>query len=136
MARNKQTARKTTGGETSSTQTTRRNDSMKHSQLPPTRPHRFRPSAVVLHRIRPYKKTTELLIKKLPFQRVVKEIAQNYKADIRFQSTALLALQEATEAVFCRIIVEDANHAASHGKRVTVRPKDLALTIRLRGDRL
>jgi histone H3 len=70
---------------------------------------------VVLHRIRPYKKTTDLLIKKLPFQRVVKEIAQNYKvkraiyttsflyntlqADIRFQSTALLALQEATEAV-------------------------------------
>ncbi|KAJ7838474.1 histone-fold-containing protein [Mycena olivaceomarginata] len=74
-------------------------------------------------------------LKKLPFQRVVKEIAQNYKADIRFQSTAVLALQEATEA-FIVSLLEDANHAASHGKRVTVRPKDLALAIRLRSDRL
>jgi len=61
-------------------------------------PHRYRPGTVALREIRKYQKSTELLIRKLPFQRLVREIAQDFKTDLRFQSSAVLALQEAAEA--------------------------------------
>jgi histone H3 len=64
----------------------------------PKKPHRYRPGTVALREIRQYQKSTELLMKKLLFQRLVREIAQDFKADLRFQSTAVLALQEASEA--------------------------------------
>ena len=57
------------------------------------KPHRYRPGTVALREIRKYQKSTELLIRKLPFQRLVRELAQEYKTDLRFQSTAILALQ-------------------------------------------
>ncbi len=60
--------------------------------------HRFRPGTVALKEIRKYQKTTDLLIRKLPFQRLVREIAQEFQPDVRFQSAAVLALQEAAEA--------------------------------------
>jgi histone H3 len=72
------------------------------------KPHRFRPGTVALREIRKYQKGTELLLRKLPFQRLVREIAQDYRSDLRFQSLALLALQEATEA-FLVGLFEDAN---------------------------
>lgn len=59
------------------------------------KPHKFRPGVVVLREIRKYQKSTDLLIKKLPFQRLVKEIAQEHRQYIRFQSNALLAIQQA-----------------------------------------
>ena len=62
------------------------------------KPHRYRPGTVALREIRKYQKSTELLIRKLPFQRLVREIAQDFKTDLRFQSTAIMALQEAAEA--------------------------------------
>jgi len=62
------------------------------------KPHRYKPGTVALREIRKYQKSTELLIRKLPFQRLVREIAQDYKSDLRFQSNAVLALQEASEA--------------------------------------
>ena len=62
------------------------------------KPHRYRPGTVALREIRRYQKGTDLLIRKLPFQRLVREIAQLFKAELRFQSTAILALQEAAEA--------------------------------------
>jgi histone H3 len=62
------------------------------------KPHRYRPGTVALREIRRYQKSTELLIRKLPFQRLVREIAQDFKTDLRFQSSAVLALQEASEA--------------------------------------
>jgi histone H3 len=58
------------------------------------KPHRYRPGTVALREIRKYQKSTELLIRKLPFQRLVREIAQDFKTDLRFQSTAIMALQE------------------------------------------
>ena len=61
------------------------------------KPHRYRPGTVALREIRKYQKSTELLIRKLPFQRLVREIAQDFKTDLRFQSTAIMALQEAHE---------------------------------------
>ena len=62
------------------------------------RPMRYRPGTVALCRIRRYQKSTELPIRKLPFNRLVREIAQDFKTDLRFQPQAVGALQEAAEA--------------------------------------
>jgi histone H3 len=98
------------------------------------KPHRFRPGTVALREIRKFQKSTELLLRKLPFQRLVREIAQDYKADLRFQSTAVLALQEAAEA-YLTSLFEDTNLCAIHAKRVTIMPKDIQLARRIRGER-
>ncbi|KAK2949703.1 putative histone H3.2 [Blattamonas nauphoetae] len=98
------------------------------------KPHRFRPGTVALREIRKYQKSTELLIRKLPFQRLVREIAQEYKADLRFQSAAVAALQEASEAYLVGLF-EDTNLCAIHAKRVTIMPKDMQLARRIRAER-
>ncbi|KUF90102.1 histone H3 [Phytophthora nicotianae] len=98
------------------------------------KPHRYRPGTVALREIRKYQKSTDLLIRKLPFQRLVREIAQDYKTDLRFQSTAILALQEASEAYLVGLF-EDTNLCAIHAKRVTIMPKDIQLARRIRGER-
>ena len=99
------------------------------------KPHRYRPGTVALREIRRYQKSTELLIRKLPFQRLVWEIAQNLtKADIHFQSGAIMALQEASEAYLVGLL-EDSNLCAVHAKRVTIMPKDIQLARRIRGER-
>jgi len=74
------------------------------------------------------------LIKKLPFQRLVREIAREHKPDLRFQSSAIGALQEAAEAYLVALF-EDANLCAVHAKRVTIMPKDIQLARRIRGER-
>ena len=98
------------------------------------KPHRYRPGTVALREIRKYQKSTELLIRKIPFQRLVREIAQEFKTDLRFQSTAVLALQEASEAYLVGLF-EDTNLCAIHAKRVTIMPKDMQLARRVRGER-
>lgn len=99
MARTKQTARKSTGGKAPHKQLATK---AARKSAPSTggvkRPHCYRPGTVALGEIRHYQKLTELLIRKLPFQRLVREIAQDFKADLRFQSAAIGALQEASEA--------------------------------------
>ncbi|KAJ7155444.1 histone-fold-containing protein [Mycena crocata] len=97
------------------------------------KPYRFRPGTVALREIRHYQKTTNTLIRKLPFQRLVREIAQDFKANLRFQSTALQALQEAAEA-FVVGLFEDTQACAIHAKRVTIMQRDMMLARRLRGD--
>lgn len=89
---------------------------------------------VALREIRKFQKSTDLLIRKLPFQRLVREIAQDYKSDLRFQSSAVLALQEAAEAYLVGLF-EDTNLCAIHAKRVTIMPKDIQLARRIRGER-
>lgn len=84
--------------------------------------------------IRKFQKSTNLLIRKAPFQRLVREIAIGMKWDIRFQSTAMLALQEASEAYLIGLF-EDTNLCAIHAKRVTIMPKDIQLARRIRGER-
>jgi len=96
-------------------------------------PHRYRPGTLALRKIRKYQKSTELLIRKLSFQRLVREIAQDFKTDLRFQSSAVLALQEAAEAYLVGLF-EDTNLAAIHAKRVTIMPKDIHLARRIRGE--
>ena len=97
------------------------------------RPRRFRPGTIALREIRKFQKSTDLLIRKLPFQKLVREIALTYKSDLRFQTQAILALQEASEAYLVKLF-EDTNLCAIHAKRVTIMPKDLMLARRIRGE--
>eukprot|EP00621_Florenciella_sp_RCC1693_P016573 CAMPEP_0182533062 /NCGR_PEP_ID=MMETSP1323-20130603/13000_1 /TAXON_ID=236787 /ORGANISM="Florenciella parvula, Strain RCC1693" /LENGTH=192 /DNA_ID=CAMNT_0024742897 /DNA_START=1 /DNA_END=579 /DNA_ORIENTATION=- len=135
MARTKQTARKSTGGKAPRKQLATK---AARKSAPTTggvkKPHRYRPGTVALREIRKYQKSTELLIRKLPFQRLVREIAQDFKTDLRFQSTAIMALQEAAEAYLVGLF-EDTNLCAIHAKRVTIMPKDIQLARRIRGER-
>lgn len=105
MARTKQTARKSTGGKAPRKQLATK---AARKSAPATggikKPHRFRPGTVALREIRRYQKSTELLIRKLPFQRLVREIAQDFKTDLRFQSSAVMALQESCEVCSFRYI--------------------------------
>ncbi|XP_053712004.1 uncharacterized protein LOC128753867 [Synchiropus splendidus] len=118
MARTKQTARKSTGGKAPRKQLATK---AARKSAPATggvkKPHRYRPGTVALREIRRYQKSTELLIRKLPFQRLVREIAQDFKTDLRFQSSAVMALQEASEAYLVGLF-EDTN---------------LAITVRMSG---
>ncbi|KAJ1440560.1 histone-fold-containing protein, partial [Ochromonadaceae sp. CCMP2298] len=116
------------------------------------KPHRYRPGTVALREIRKYQSTTELLFRKLPFQRLCRELADSileeyqdlhgYKktegklgpGEVRFSSSAFLAIQEAAEAHLVSIF-EDTNLAAIHAKRVTILPKDIELARRIRGPR-
>ena len=103
--------------------------------------YRYRPGTVALKQIRQYQKTTELLIRKLPFQCLVREIACDSEiitsplcGKVRFQSTAIMALQEAAEAYLIGLF-EDTNLCAIHARRVTIMPKDIQLARRIRGER-
>ena len=95
--------------------------------------YRHRSGVQALRDIRKYQRTGDLLIRKLPFQRLVREIAQARKTDLRFQSTAIYALQEAAEAHLVGMF-EDANRCAIHAHRVTVMPKDIKLARKIRGE--
>src|SRR5258708_1526942 len=120
MARTKQTARKSTGGKAPRKQLASK---AARKSAPSTggvkKPHRYKPGTVALREIRRYQKSTELLIRKLPFQRLVREIAQDFKSDLRFQSSAIGALQESVEAYLVSLF-EDTNLCAIHAKRVTI----------------
>ena len=98
-----------------------------------TKPHRYKAGTVALREIRRYQKSTKLLICKLPFVRVVQEIAQDFKTDLRFQSSAIGALQEACEAYLVGLY-EDTNLCAIYAKHVTIMPKDMQLALRIRGE--
>ncbi|CAH1384419.1 unnamed protein product [Tenebrio molitor] len=135
MARTKQTARKSTGGKAPGNNWLPKRRGKALPPLAASRsPHRYRPGTVALREIRRYQKSTELLIRKLPFQRLVREIAQDFKTDLRFQSSAVMALQEASEAYLVGLF-EDTNLCAIHAKRVTIMPKDIQLARRIRGER-
>ena len=134
MARTKQTARKIVGGKAPRKQlATKVARKTAPAVATGKKPHRFRPGTVALREIRRYQKTTELLIRKMPFQRLVREIAQDFKTDLRFQSSSVMALQEASEAYLVGLF-EDSNLCAIHAKRVTIMPKDMQLAKRIRGD--
>ncbi len=134
MARTKTTARKTSAGikkprkqySKTAKKTVSKTGGIK-------KPHRFKPGTVALREIKRYQKSTELLIRKLPFQRLVKGIAHEIKAETRFQRSAVFALQESCEAYLVGLF-EDTNLCAVHGKRVTIMEKDVVLARRIRGE--
>jgi histone H3 len=150
MARVKQTSRKTVGGKNPCFKeqllTMVRGKGIRERQITHQvplgprggikKPHRYRPGTVALREIRRFQKNSELLIRKGPFQRLVREIAttgENKGKDLCFQSTAMLALQEASEAYMVGSF-EDTNLAAMHAKRVTIMPRDMQLARRIRGE--
>ena len=94
---------------------------------------RYRPGTVALRQIRKYQRSVDLLISKLPFQRLVRQIATDLDNQKRFQATAIQAIQEAAEA-FLVGLLEEANLCAIHAKRVTLMPKDIQLAKKIRGD--
>ena len=134
MARTKQTARKSTGG-----MAPRKNKAkMAARKSAPAaagikKATRYRPGTVALREIRRYQKTTNLLLRNTPFDRLVREVAQDFKSDLNFACHAAHAMQESTEAYFTKLY-EDANLCAIHSKRVTIFPKDMQLVRRIRGE--
>ncbi|KAK9809098.1 hypothetical protein WJX72_009360 [[Myrmecia] bisecta] len=142
MVRTKQTARKSMGGmapqfcqaypalpPTSTMQIVRKTSP---NQAGIKKPRRFGPGTVALCEIRKFQASTNLLIRKRPFQRLVREICQAFNSEMRFQTSALQALQEAAEAYIIGLL-EDSNLAAIHAHRITVMPKDMELARRIHG---
>jgi histone H3 len=100
---------------------------------------RANPGKVALKEIRKFQRSTELLIRKAPFQRLVREITEDIATDkglepLRFKGDAIMALQEASEAYLVGLF-EDTNLCAIHAKRITIMPKDIQLARRIRGER-
>ncbi|KAG4304153.1 hypothetical protein PORY_002517 [Pneumocystis oryctolagi] len=151
MARAKNTARKSAGRPSEGGSRTARKTLLgapggvePGDPIPRGKTRRYRPGTVALKEIRRYQKSTDLLIRKLPFARVVRDIATDYVASfstdfgLRWQSTAILCLQEATEGMCVRVsflvhLFEDTNLCAIHAKRVTIMQKDIQLARRIRG---
>ena len=94
----------------------------------------YKPGTVALREIKKYQKAMTMMLPRAPFQRLVKSISQSYDTDLRFQSQALLALQEAAEAYVVSLF-EDTQLCAIHAKRQTIMKKDMELARRIRGDR-
>ena len=133
MARTKQTANKSTGGKQPRGQYQTK-AARKRNPTGVKRPHRYRPGTVALREIRRYQKSTDLLVRKLPFQNLVRQISMDFMRDLRFQNNALLSLQEASESYLVGLF-EDTNLCALHAKRVTIKAKDIQLVRRIRGER-
>ena len=110
------------------------------SALKPKKAHRFKPGTVALREIRKHQRTTQLQLKKAPFRRLVREVANElvnmnaFPNGARMQDVALTALQEAAEAYMVKLY-EDTNLTCIHRKRVTIEPKDIQLARRVRGER-
>jgi histone H3 len=101
------------------------------------KPHRYRPGTVALREIRTYQRNTDLLLRKLPFQRLCRFVAQELRKGqdhLRFQGTAIMALQQASEAYLVGVF-EDTNLLALHANRVTIMVKDMKLAQRIRGEK-
>ena len=136
MARTKQTARKSNAGKAPRKQLATK---AARKSAPPSagvkKPHRYRPGTVALREIRRYQKSTDLLIRKAPFQRLCRELTQKQsRGEFRFQASVIGALQESSEAYNIGLF-EDSNLCTIHAKRVTIMPKDIQLARRIRGER-
>ena len=134
MARTKRTARKDEVGKRRSAFVKRQPRSLTGQMTAQQQQHRYRPGTVVLREIRRYQKSTELLIRKLLFQRLVHKILQGYFVGYRVTLAMMTALQEAAEAYLVQLL-EDSNLCAIHAKRVTIQPKDIQLARQIRGER-
>ncbi|XP_022172971.1 histone H3.3-like [Myzus persicae] len=133
MARTKQTVRKRIGAKAPRQKFV--TTAVRKSCAPKVkRKYRYRPGTIALREIRRYQNSTELLIRKLPFQRLVREITEQFAMDMRFQVSAVMAMHAASEAYLIGLL-EDSNLCAIHAKRVTIMPKDMQLARRIRGER-
>jgi histone H3 len=127
----KQTARKRSGGFPQPKRLA--SPKPKKAKKSEKKPQRYRPGQLALKEIRRYQRSTELLIRLAPFQRLVREIAQTYHRDLRFTASALAVFQEAAESYLVGLF-EDTNLCSIHAKRVTIMPRDIQLARRIRGE--
>ena len=134
MARTKCTARKDEAGKKRSTFAKKQPRSQAENPRAQHQPHRYRPGTVALREIWKYQKSTDLLIRKLPFQCLVHEILQGLGVGFRVTPAMVMALQEAAEVYLVQLL-EDSNLCAIHAKRITIQPKDIQLARRIRGER-
>jgi histone H3 len=128
MARSKDTARKAPKAAKAGKKKVAKSSGVKKSA------RKWHPGTVALRQVKKFQKSTNLLLRKAPFSRLVREVAAQYKDGLKFASSALLAVQEATESYIVSVL-SDTNLVAIHAKRVTIMPRDLALARRLRGER-
>ena len=138
MARTKRTARKGMDGAARRMIKASENIAVKASHKPPScqmqKKRRFRPGTVALREIWQYQKSTDLLIRRASFQRVIYEIMWGFRNDLRIQAVAIKGLQEAAEAYLVGLF-EDSNLCAIHAKWVTIMPRDVQLTRRIHRER-
>lgn len=134
MARTKQSANKSYGGKQPRMQLSTKAAKAANKSGTGKKPHRYRPGTVALREIRKFQKSSELLIRKLPFMRLCREFIYELQREFRLRHNAAEALQEASEA-FAVGLFEDSNLLAIHSKRVTVQCKDIQLACRIRGDK-
>ena len=143
MARTKTTARKSTAGikkprkeiiNAKTAKKTAMDQKRKFEGSGVKKSSRYRPGTIALREIRKFQRSTDLLIRKLPFQKLVKEIAHSQMPDARFQASSLMALQEACEAYLVSLF-EDTNQCAIHARRVTIMVRDMQLARRIRGEK-
>ncbi|ESO95886.1 hypothetical protein LOTGIDRAFT_227172 [Lottia gigantea] len=122
-------------GRSPNASTSRRDARSEINETTQKQKRRFRPGTKALKEIKKYQKSTNLLLRKLPFSRVIREVVQELFPSTRFfwKASAIAALQEAAEAYLVSLF-EDSNICAIHAKRVTIMPKDLWLARRLRGE--
>ncbi len=118
MAQTKQTARRSTGGKAPHKQLATH---AARKSAPAVggvkKPHCYRPGTVALREICRYQKSTDLLIRRLPFQRLVRKIAQGFKEELHFKSSAILATQVAS-LFYIVLVIEDLLFCAINGKLV------------------
>ena len=134
MARTKCTARKDEAGKKQSTFAKKQPRSQADNPPAQHQPHRYRPGMVALREIQKYQKSTELLIRKLPFQHLVREILQGFGVGFRVTPAMIMALQEAAEGYLVQLL-EDSNLCTIHAKHITIQPKDIQLARRIHGER-
>lgn len=139
MARTKQTARKSTTGKAPRKQLkTKAGRKTSESRPAPTmsagkkKINRYhKPGVMALKEIYRYQKSTDLLIKKMPFRRVIRELAREINPELRFRSVALQTIQECAENFLVKLC-EDSKLVAIHAKRVTMMAKDLLLILKIK----
>ena len=138
MARTKHTVRKALDGAAMRTVQASKNIAVKAPRKSPPcqmqKKRRFRPGTVALREIWQYQKSTDLLIRRAPFQRVVYKIVRSFRNDLRIQAAAIKGLQEAAEAYLVGLF-KDSNLCAIHARRVTIMPRDVQLARRIHGER-
>ena len=134
MARTKRTARKDEVGKRWSTFAKKQPRSQAGQPSAQHQPYRYQPGTVALREIWKYQKSTDLLIHKLPFQCLVREILQGFNMEFRVTPAMVMALQEAAEAYLVQLL-EDSNLCAIHTKCVTIQPKDIQLARQICGER-
>jgi histone H3 len=136
MARTKQAARRSEGGKVPRKMLAKKELMEQAKKKAPDtkgvkKPHRFHPGTVALREIKKYQKSTELLLRKLPFQRLVREIGQDFKGELRWRSEAMLALQTAAEEYAVELL-DQANEVALRRDNQTVEPGDMQTVLWVR----